>query len=218
MGDPRYVLGMDFIDMYKNEVGASEPKEDFYDRHDMYSMWVTTHGARVEISTLTFSSRTDIVVAAICPEWFKLIETWVITLLRRVTGHRPRYSSPKLGRKEICARCWLNFPMVLTILRQRPRASYLRAQSMVATHERALAVTSTGSFTRGFKPWDKSYMASSVIRIERLHAFISIYPKQTLRNILCLSTKRETTEAVKELSKICLKATVVKMQSIGLPH
>ena len=38
MGDPRYVLGMDFIDMYKNEVGASEPKEDFYDRHNMYTM------------------------------------------------------------------------------------------------------------------------------------------------------------------------------------
>lgn len=27
--------------------------------------------------TLTYYSRTDIVVAAICPEWFKLIETWV---------------------------------------------------------------------------------------------------------------------------------------------
>ena len=26
---------------------------------------------------LTCCSRTDIVVAAICPEWFKLIETWV---------------------------------------------------------------------------------------------------------------------------------------------
>ena len=38
MGDPRYVFGMDFIDMYKNEVGASEPQQDFYDRHDMYAM------------------------------------------------------------------------------------------------------------------------------------------------------------------------------------
>lgn len=27
---------------------------------------------------LTRPSRTDIVVAAICPEWFKLIETWVL--------------------------------------------------------------------------------------------------------------------------------------------
>jgi len=38
MGDPRYVFGMDFIDMYKDEVGASEPQEDFYDRHDLYAM------------------------------------------------------------------------------------------------------------------------------------------------------------------------------------
>ncbi|CAF9914088.1 MAG: hypothetical protein HETSPECPRED_001750 [Heterodermia speciosa] len=57
MGDPRYVFGMDFIDMYKNEIGASEPQQDFYDRHHLYAI------------------RTDIVVAAICPEWFKLIET-----------------------------------------------------------------------------------------------------------------------------------------------
>lgn len=38
MGDPRYVFGMEFIDMYKNEVGVSEPQQDFYDRHDMYAM------------------------------------------------------------------------------------------------------------------------------------------------------------------------------------
>ena len=38
MGDPRYTFGMDFIDMYKNEIGASEPQQDFYDRHDMYAM------------------------------------------------------------------------------------------------------------------------------------------------------------------------------------
>jgi len=24
--------------MYKDEVGASEPQEDFYDRHDLYAM------------------------------------------------------------------------------------------------------------------------------------------------------------------------------------
>jgi len=29
MGDPRYIFGMDFIDLYKNEVGASEPQQDF---------------------------------------------------------------------------------------------------------------------------------------------------------------------------------------------
>ncbi|KAH7021504.1 Fructosamine kinase-domain-containing protein [Microdochium trichocladiopsis] len=38
MGDARYVLGMDFVDMYKDEVGASEPQRDFYDRHKMYRM------------------------------------------------------------------------------------------------------------------------------------------------------------------------------------
>ncbi|KAK4690786.1 hypothetical protein P7C71_g6084, partial [Lecanoromycetidae sp. Uapishka_2] len=38
MGDPRYIFGMDFIEMYKNEIGASEPRQDFYDRHHMYAM------------------------------------------------------------------------------------------------------------------------------------------------------------------------------------
>jgi protein-ribulosamine 3-kinase len=38
MGDSRYILGMDFIDMYKNEVGASKPQKDFYDRHELYAM------------------------------------------------------------------------------------------------------------------------------------------------------------------------------------
>lgn len=38
MGNPRYVLGMDFIEKYRIEVGASEPKEDFYDRHDLYAL------------------------------------------------------------------------------------------------------------------------------------------------------------------------------------
>lgn len=38
MGDPRYHFGMEFIDMYRNEIGASEPQQDFYDRHDMYAM------------------------------------------------------------------------------------------------------------------------------------------------------------------------------------
>ncbi|KAL8793723.1 MAG: hypothetical protein Q9195_003664 [Heterodermia aff. obscurata] len=57
MGDSRYVFGMDFIEMYRKEIGASEPQQDFYDRHQLYAI------------------RTDIVVAAICPEWFKLIKT-----------------------------------------------------------------------------------------------------------------------------------------------
>ena len=38
MGDPRYEIGMDFIDMYKKEMGASEPQQDFDDRHNMYAM------------------------------------------------------------------------------------------------------------------------------------------------------------------------------------
>jgi protein-ribulosamine 3-kinase len=38
VGHPRYVLGIDFVNMYREEVGASEPQEDFYDRHDLYAM------------------------------------------------------------------------------------------------------------------------------------------------------------------------------------
>ena len=38
IGNRRYVFGMDYIDMYKNEVGACEPQQDFYDRYDMYAM------------------------------------------------------------------------------------------------------------------------------------------------------------------------------------
>ena len=49
MGDPGYVLGMDFINLYKDEVGAFKPKEDFFDRHDMYTMYVPTYG---EMSSL----------------------------------------------------------------------------------------------------------------------------------------------------------------------
>lgn len=38
MEDPRYALGMDFVDLYKKEVDAYEPREDFYDRHELYDM------------------------------------------------------------------------------------------------------------------------------------------------------------------------------------
>ncbi|KAK8042819.1 hypothetical protein PG994_013302 [Apiospora phragmitis] len=38
MGDSRHVLGMDFIDSYKKEVGASEPVVDFDDRHELYAL------------------------------------------------------------------------------------------------------------------------------------------------------------------------------------
>ncbi|KAK8013150.1 hypothetical protein PG991_009421 [Apiospora marii] len=57
MGDSRYVLGMDFIDSYKKEVGASEPVEDFNDRHELYAL------------------RCDFITAAIFPQqWAKLLE------------------------------------------------------------------------------------------------------------------------------------------------
>lgn len=38
MGEPRYALQMDVVDLYKSEVGASEPQEDFYDRHFLYGV------------------------------------------------------------------------------------------------------------------------------------------------------------------------------------
>ncbi|KAI2463011.1 Fructosamine/Ketosamine-3-kinase [Annulohypoxylon bovei var. microspora] len=37
MGDPRYALRMEFIDLYKREIGASRPEKDFYDRHALYA-------------------------------------------------------------------------------------------------------------------------------------------------------------------------------------
>ncbi|KAL2285723.1 hypothetical protein FJTKL_07729 [Diaporthe vaccinii] len=57
IGEPRYALQMDMIELYKTEVGASEPQEDYYDRHYLYGI------------------RNDVVVAAICPEWHKLLDT-----------------------------------------------------------------------------------------------------------------------------------------------
>ncbi|CAJ2500668.1 Uu.00g035210.m01.CDS01 [Anthostomella pinea] len=56
IGDPRYVLGIEFVDMYKNEVGASEPQEDFHDRHELYGI------------------RNNVVVAAICPDQVQLLD------------------------------------------------------------------------------------------------------------------------------------------------
>ncbi|KAI1407511.1 Fructosamine kinase-domain-containing protein [Hypoxylon sp. FL1857] len=57
MGDPRYALGMDFIDLYKNEIGASEPKQDFYDRHTLYAI------------------RNNICTAGMWPQWAPLLTT-----------------------------------------------------------------------------------------------------------------------------------------------
>lgn len=39
---PGYILGTDFIELYRAEVGASEPQEDFWDRHRLYRMWVVS--------------------------------------------------------------------------------------------------------------------------------------------------------------------------------
>lgn len=38
IGEPRYALQMDVADLYKTEIGASDPQEDFYDRHYLYGM------------------------------------------------------------------------------------------------------------------------------------------------------------------------------------
>ena len=40
MRDPRYAIGLEFVDQYKKEVGISEPHEDFDDRNAVYSMCV----------------------------------------------------------------------------------------------------------------------------------------------------------------------------------
>lgn len=38
MRGARYAIGLDFVDLYKKEVGASEPQDDFDDRNAMYAM------------------------------------------------------------------------------------------------------------------------------------------------------------------------------------
>ncbi|ROV96975.1 hypothetical protein VSDG_04161 [Cytospora chrysosperma] len=38
IGEPRYALQMSVVDLYKAEVGASEPQDDFYDRHYLYGI------------------------------------------------------------------------------------------------------------------------------------------------------------------------------------
>ncbi|OTA96814.1 hypothetical protein M434DRAFT_362267 [Hypoxylon sp. CO27-5] len=57
MGDPRYALGMDFISRYKDEIGASEPRQDFYDRHALYAI------------------RNNICTAGMWPQWAPLLTT-----------------------------------------------------------------------------------------------------------------------------------------------
>ncbi|RYO97455.1 hypothetical protein DL764_007305 [Monosporascus ibericus] len=69
MGDPRYALSMEFIDMYKNEVGASEPQEDFYDRHDLYAI------------------RNNICTAGMWPQWAPLLQTAKQAMRRLLAKH-----------------------------------------------------------------------------------------------------------------------------------
>jgi len=38
MRSPRYVVGIEFANLYRNEVGASEPVDDFDDRNALYAM------------------------------------------------------------------------------------------------------------------------------------------------------------------------------------
>ncbi|RYP45002.1 hypothetical protein DL768_008589 [Monosporascus sp. mg162] len=71
MGDPRYALSMEFIDMYKNEVGASEPQEDFYDRHDLYAI------------------RNNICTAGMWPQWAPLLQT-AREAMRRLLAKHPQ--------------------------------------------------------------------------------------------------------------------------------
>lgn len=55
IGEPRYSLPMDVVDLYKKEVTASEPQDDFYDRHYLYGI------------------RNDLMSGAISSEWERLL-------------------------------------------------------------------------------------------------------------------------------------------------
>lgn len=55
--------------------------------------------------TLTRYSCTDLVVAVICPKWFKLIETWVSECFDSLVGQlRLRISRSKVNMRKILAR------------------------------------------------------------------------------------------------------------------
>ncbi|KAH9986439.1 Fructosamine kinase-domain-containing protein [Xylariaceae sp. FL0662B] len=69
MGDPRYALGMEFIKLYQKHVGASEPKEDFDDRHSLYAI------------------RNNICVAAMWPQWASLLTTAKDEMLRLLSKY-----------------------------------------------------------------------------------------------------------------------------------
>ncbi|OAA81750.1 Fructosamine/Ketosamine-3-kinase [Akanthomyces lecanii RCEF 1005] len=56
MKSPRYIIGQNFIDLYKVKVGASEPSEDFEDRVALYAI------------------RNDLMTAGMWPQWASLID------------------------------------------------------------------------------------------------------------------------------------------------
>ncbi|KAJ6785705.1 hypothetical protein PWT90_08713 [Aphanocladium album] len=56
MRSPRYIIGQNFIDLYKVKVGASQPSEDFEDRIALYSI------------------RNDLMTAGMWPQWASLVD------------------------------------------------------------------------------------------------------------------------------------------------
>ncbi|KAF9893520.1 hypothetical protein FE257_010832 [Aspergillus nanangensis] len=64
MRDPRYAIGLEFVDQYKKEVGMSEPHEDFDDRNAVYSM------------------RNDVLTAGMWPQWAPLLQRVKQEMLR----------------------------------------------------------------------------------------------------------------------------------------
>ncbi|KAF7561985.1 hypothetical protein G7046_g2153 [Stylonectria norvegica] len=70
MRDPRYAIGLEFVDLYKREVGASEPQEDFDDRNALYSM------------------RNDILTAGMWQQWASLLQR-VKEEMRRLLAKYP---------------------------------------------------------------------------------------------------------------------------------
>ncbi|KAK1764023.1 hypothetical protein QBC33DRAFT_548568 [Phialemonium atrogriseum] len=69
MRSDRYAIGLDFVDLYKREVGASKPQEDFDDRNALYAI------------------RNDIMTAGMCPQWSSLIEKAKEEMRRLINKH-----------------------------------------------------------------------------------------------------------------------------------
>ncbi|SPO04701.1 uncharacterized protein DNG_07386 [Cephalotrichum gorgonifer] len=88
--DPRYALGPEFIDLYKKELGASEPVEDFDDRNALYSM------------------RNDILTAGMWPQWASLLERVKDEMLRLLAKHPQGFSGFRDLREVNAARVLAN--------------------------------------------------------------------------------------------------------------